>query len=283
MSIRLLLCTDLDRTLLPNGPQPESDGARDKFNQFVADTDITLVYVTGRDRRLVEDAVSEYRLPLPSYVIADVGTTIYQIEQGRWNQLEAWQQAIAPDWQGISHDDMHLLFSGLPHLNLQEASKQNTYKLSYYLSLGADHEALMADMHAIFVNHHVKASLIWSTDEQAGTGLIDVLPASASKYHAIEYLMELLGYDLTNTIFAGDSGNDLTVLTSHIHSVLVGNACSRVRNEALQQALNVGEIDALYFAKGGFLGMNGNYSAGILEGIAHYIPEVESMLEEEVI
>ena len=282
MSIRLLLCTDLDRTLLPNGPQPESDGARDRFNQFVADADITLVYVTGRDRRLVEDAVNEYRLPMPSYVIADVGSTIYQIEQGRWNSLEAWQRAIAPDWQGKSHDDMHQLFRNLPHLNLQEASKQNTFKLSYYLSLGADHETLMGDMHAILVNHHVKASLIWSTDEQAGTGLLDVLPASASKYHAIEYLMDQLGFDLAHTIFAGDSGNDLTVLTSHINSILVGNACSRVRSEAQQQALNMGEAEALYFARGGFLGMNGNYSAGILEGIAHYIPEVETLLEEEV-
>ena len=92
--------------------------------------------------------------------------------------------------------------------------------------------------------------------------------------------MEHLGFDLTNTVFAGDSGNDLAVLTSHIKSVLVGNACSRVREDSLQQALNMGEANALYFAKGGFLGMNGNYSAGILEGVAHYIPEIESLLDE---
>jgi len=280
MSIRLLLCTDLDRTLLPNGPQPESEGARDKFNQLIAYPDITLVYVTGRDRRLVEAAVSEYQLPQPSYVIADVGSTIYQIEQGTWHQLDEWEQIISRDWNGKSHDDLHALFSHLSHLNLQEASKQNTFKLSYYLSFDADHEALMSQMHAILVNQYIKASLIWSIDEQAGTGLLDVLPASASKRHAIEFLMERLGFDLTNTIFAGDSGNDLAVLTSHIQSVLVGNACSRVREDALQQALNMGEVDALYFAKGGFLGMNGNYSAGILEGVAHYIPEIEALLDD---
>jgi len=281
MSIKLLLCTDLDRTLLPNGPQPESAGARDKFNELVAYPDITLVYVTGRDRQLVEDAVSEYRLPQPSHVIADVGSTIYHIEQGDWHQLDTWAQIISPDWRGKSHDEMHLLFSALPHLNLQEASKQNTFKLSYYLSLGADHETLMSEMHAILVNQYVKANLIWSVDEQAGTGLLDVLPASASKRHAIEFLMDQLGFELSNTVFAGDSGNDLAVLTSPIRSVLVGNACSRVRDEARQQALNMGQCDELYFAHGGFLDMNGNYSAGILEGVAHYIPEIEALLDDE--
>ena len=279
MSIRLLLCTDLDRTLLPNGPQPESEGARDRFNQLVAEPDITLVYVTGRDRRLVEDALSEYHLPLPSYVIADVGSTIYRIQQETWHHLDTWQQQIAPDWRGISHDELHALFNHLPHLHLQEASKQNTFKLSYYLSIDADHHTLMSDMHEILFEQKIKASLIWSIDEQAGTGLLDVLPASASKRHAIEFLMDMLGFDLTNTVFAGDSGNDLAVLTSHIKSVLVGNACSRVREDALQQALNMGEIDALYFAKGGFLGMNGNYSSGILEGIVHYLPEVEELFD----
>jgi len=281
MSIKLLLCTDLDRTLLPNGPQPESAGAREKFNELIAYPDITLVYVTGRDRQLVEDAVSEYQLPQPSYVIADVGSTIYQVQQGTWKQLDSWEQIISPGWRGKSHDELHQLFSGLPHLNLQEASKQNTYKLSYYLSLGADHETLMSDMHAILVDHHVMASLIWSIDEQAGTGLLDVLPASASKRHAIEFLMGQLGFDLSNTLFAGDSGNDIAVLTSPIRSVLVGNACSRVREEALQQAINIGQCDELYFAQGGFLGMNGNYSAGILEGAAHYIPEIEALLDDE--
>lgn len=279
--IKLLLCTDLDRTLLPNGPQPESAGARDKFNELVAYPEITLVYVTGRDRRLVEDALREYKLPSPSYVIADVGSTIYQVQQDEWQQLDSWQEMIAPDWRGKSHDEIRQLFSDLPYLHLQEPSKQNTFKLSYYLDIGADHETLMYEMHEILVYQQVKANLIWSIDEQAGTGLLDVLPASASKRHAIEYLMLQLDFELSNTIFAGDSGNDLGVLTSPIRSVLVGNACSRVRDDAQQQALNMGQIDALYLAHGGFLEMNGNYSAGILEGVVHYLPEFEALLEDQ--
>ena len=135
-------------------------------------------------------------------------------------------------------------------------------------------------MHAILFEQHVRASLIWSVDETSGTGLLDVLPASASKQHAIEYLMLQLGFTLDNTVFAGDSGNDMAVLTSPIHSVLVANATDEVRHRARQQVLNLGQQEALYFARGGFLDMNGNYSAGILEGIAHYMPEVIAALEE---
>ena len=37
MPERLLLCTDLDRTLIPNGPQPESPGARAHFATLAAE------------------------------------------------------------------------------------------------------------------------------------------------------------------------------------------------------------------------------------------------------
>ncbi|MDH5258324.1 MAG: haloacid dehalogenase, partial [Gammaproteobacteria bacterium] len=53
---RLLLCTDLDRTLLPNGRQPESEQARKLFGRLASRPEVTLVYVTGRDPVLVEDA-----------------------------------------------------------------------------------------------------------------------------------------------------------------------------------------------------------------------------------
>ena len=38
---------------------------------------------------------------------------------------------------------------------------------------------------------------------------------------------------------------------------------------------------ALYLAQGGFLGMNGNYSAGILEGIAHYYSYTRLWMEKD--
>jgi len=42
----------------------------------------------------------------------------------------------------------------------------------------------------------------------------------------------------------------------------------------------VAQADAasLYLAHGGLLGMNGNYSAGILEGVVHFIPATRDWL-----
>ena len=279
MSTRVLICTDLDRTLLPNGPQPESPDARERFNRLAAHPGITLVYVTGRDQVLVEAAMEEYRLPRPAYVIANVGSTIYQVQQSNWSHMEKWQHEISPDWKGYTHDDMRQLFSDIPSLTLQPEAKQNSYKLSYYVSLDTDQELLMSEMQSILDSNDVRASLIWSIDEIAATGLLDVLPASASKSHAIEFLMQQLDYDLSNTIFAGDSGNDLAVLISPIRSVLVANASAEVRQQAEQQVIDNGHSDALYFAEGDFLGMNGNYSAGILEGVAHYAPETKNIMD----
>lgn len=280
MAVRLLLCAALDRTLLPNGPQPESPGAREKFRALATQPGVSLVFVTGRDQTLVECAISEFQLPHPDYVIADVGSTIYEIVEGEWRYWDRWEREIAGDWEGRTHDDLQSLFLDLPQLQLQEAARQNRYKLSYYVPIETNCEALMSDMHAILFDQHIRASLIWSCDEPSGTGLLDVLPASAGKRHAIEYLMQHLGFSLANTVFAGGRGNDLAVLTSPIHAVLVANAGEAVRHEARQQALNMGQNEMLYFARGGFLDMNGNYSAGILEGVAHYMPEVIPATEE---
>jgi hypothetical protein len=60
----LLICTELDRTLIPNGPWPESLGARKRFADFV---------------------------------IADIGTNVYRLSDDSWHLLQDWHERIAPD------------------------------------------------------------------------------------------------------------------------------------------------------------------------------------------
>jgi HAD superfamily hydrolase (TIGR01484 family) len=276
----ILICTDLDRTLLPNGRHPESPRARAYFAHLVSHPEVTLAYVSGRHRELVEDAIREYELPLPDWVIGDVGTTIYQVRSGEWLHWSEWEQDIAGDWQGLTAIDLRPLFTDMPSLLLQEETKQNRYKLSYYLPLQTDINALQQEMTRRLNGLKVVASLIYSVDEATSTGLLDVLPACATKLHAVEFLMQHQGFDYANTVFAGDSGNDLPVLASAVHSVLVANADSEVVEQAKTLALQQGTMAAFYLAQGGFLGMNGNYSAGILEGVAHYHPDTRLWMEE---
>lgn len=274
MSDRLLICTDLDRTLIPNGPESESEGVRRRFAGLCARSEVTLAYVTGRHRALVENAISNYSLPSPDYVIADVGTTIYRVGPGRhWERQHAWDEQIAADWNGRSRADIKSLLVDVPSLRLQETAKQNDHKLSYYVPMHSDHNELAAAIQARLVAESVRARLIWSDDEPAGIGLLDVVPERASKLHAIEALMHTDGFALADTLFAGDSGNDLEVLASPIPSVLVANSQPQVQAAAQRLAQQHGTLGALYIARGGFMGTNGNYAAGILEGIAHYHPE----------
>ncbi|MEA3244174.1 MAG: HAD-IIB family hydrolase [Pseudomonadota bacterium] len=277
---KLLLCTDLDRTLLPNGTQPESPQARRYFTRLTERPDITLVYVTGRHKLLVQQAIKCYCLPQPDMVISDVGTKIYDLRTGDWTTWRDWEKEITPDWAGQTHADLCELFHDLTPLNLQEREKQNTHKVSYYVSLYEDKDKLIQKMDERLTQRGINASLIWSIDEPTAVGLLDVLPRGATKLHAIEFLRERLDYALNETVFAGDSGNDLPVLTSRLPAVLVLNAAETVREAARAGAERSANLDAIYFAKGGFLGMNGNYSAGILEGVAHYRPEVRSWLQE---
>lgn len=275
----ILICTDLDRTLLPNGSQPESPGARAVFACLVARPEVTLAYVSGRHRELVEEAINEYSLPVPDWVIGDVGTTIYRAGATEWEHWAAWEDDIANDWRGLMAKDLRPLFDDFPDLRLQEEAKQNRFKLSYYLSAHCDVEALRREMARRLEARNLAASLIYSVDEAAATGLLDVLPARATKLHAVEFLMRHQGFHISNTVFAGDSGNDLPVIVSRIPSVLVANADRAVVEQALRLAQQQGTEAAFYLAKGGFLGMNGNYCAGILEGIAYFLPFTSRWLE----
>lgn len=277
---RLLLCTDMDRTVIPNGHQKESPAARASFRSFCTDPSVTLVYVTGRDMALVEQAITQYRLPVPDYVISDVGTKIYHRENASWQSLERWEREIDVDWNGWTHSRLRDLLHGFTELKLQEKEKQNTHKLSYYVELGVEIGTLLGKLDSTLEAHGVSASLIWSIDEPENIGLLDILPRNATKLHGVEFLRQMLGYSLNEMVFAGDSGNDLPVLASPIPSVLVANASDDVKRAALDEAKACGHESALYLANGSSLGMNGNYTAGVLEGVWHYQPAYRPILEQ---
>ena len=276
---RFLLCTDLDRTLIPNGSQPESKQARSYLQSLVSRPEVTLAFVSGRDRVLVEEAISSYDLPVPDFVIGDVGTTIYRVgPRHEWLRLASWESQIAVDWGGKSAADLQQMLDGIDGLRLQESSKQNLFKLSFYVPVELDIDGLGTAVEQRLTSGGVQARLVWSVDEVDNTGLLDVLPLRASKLHAIEALMEQQGYDLGNTVFCGDSGNDMEVLVSPVPAVLVANGHADVKQRALQMARQAGTEKQLYVASGGFLNMNGNYAAGMLEGIAHYHPDTLTWL-----
>jgi len=270
----------MDRTIIPNGAQTEHSQARECFAEFCGQPQVTLVYVTGRDRSLVEQAIKDYGLPWPGYVISDVGTKIYRIDNRQWHELKAWEDEVDKDWQGKNHGQLKALFADISDLQLQEISKQNTHKLSYYVALQVNQVDLLSLMAQRLEEYGVQASLVWSVDEPEGIGLLDVLPLNATKLHAIDFLRQQLGFSLNETVFAGDSGNDLPVLGSIIPSVLVANASDEVKQDALDLSQANNTQQTLYLATADNINMNGNYSGGVLEGICHFSPAFRQQLKQ---
>lgn len=279
---KILLCSDLDRTIIPNGPLPESPKARPLLRHLAEHPDLILVYVTGRDRHLIEYAIQNWELPIPSIAVGDVGTAIYDVggtyENLTFAEWADWKAVIAADWKGRTTADLQERLLDFNMLRLQESEKQKDFKLSFYTDANADLNWLAEELRKRLLEIHVRASIITSVDEMANTGLVDIVPARATKVDAVYHIVKTVTLDESRVIYAGDSGNDLPALTSGLNAVLVKNAAPEVLQQAMHLSRQNGTTDRLYPAKGGFMRMNGNYSAGVIEGVAKFMPETESWL-----
>ena len=167
----------------------------------------------------------------------------------------------------------------VPGLVLQELNKQSDYKLSYYLPLKTDQASILTMVEHRLSQLDVNASLIYSVDDEKQMGLLDILPRNATKLHGIRYLHKHLGYDLQEVLFAGDSGNDLPVLGSSLRSVLVANALPEIQQQAILLARQNGNTDTLYIAGQHDFPLGGNYSAGVIQGVMHFMPEITDQLQ----
>ncbi|MBW2518000.1 MAG: HAD-IIB family hydrolase [Deltaproteobacteria bacterium] len=281
-SDKILVCSDLDRTLIPNGFQEESAPARPVLRRLADNAHIYLAYVSGRDRDLIRDAIEEFYLPEPDYAIGDVGTTLYRITNGNWQLSDAWSDQISRDWHGYTREALAEFLEDVDDIRLQEPEKQNVYKLSFYTDAQVDRQRLVEQIRIVLDERGVSAHIIWSVDEISTTGLLDIVPARANKLRAIRFLMQQERFSEVRTVFAGDSGNDLDVLTSGLQAILVKNATEDVRKHAIESLSATQMTERLYLPRGNFFGMNGHYAAGVLEGLAHFIPETENLIAHAV-
>ncbi len=278
MTAPILLCCDLDRTLIPNGPQPCSAAALPRFRRVAARPEVTLAYVTGRSRAMVENAIRRWELPLPAIAAADVGSAIFDVgPEAAWTPWADWEERIGRDWHGHGAPDIAAALAEIDGLSPQAEDRQTPLKVSFTAPPETDADILLAEVATRLRDLNVAAATVWSIDETVPVGLLDVLPASATKRGAVDFIRQRLGFPAERTLFAGDSGNDLPVLAGPCRAVLVANAADSVRREARRLAMD----GSLYLAKGGFLGMNGAYAAGILEGLDHFFPETRAWIAPE--
>jgi len=262
-----ILATDLDRTLLPNGHWPPDEGAIELFNRLTRQKALLLVYVTGRNLTLTEAAIRDFGVRHPHVLCGDVGTTIRRFDTDHWRMDDGWSALVrraSPRWDAGRVREAVAAIDGLQE---QEAEHQNPFKQSYY----ADHDrraAILAQVDEA-VRDRFDEVIVYSYDSQDDKGLLDFLPASATKRTALEYVAADAGVSHDDVVFCGDSGNDIEALTAGFRGVLVRNADEQLVAE-VHEAMDRDPSLSVYFAEGGYGGLSGYYTSGVLEGAHHY-------------
>ena len=206
-----LLVSDLDNTLTgcPEGIR--------RFRRFMKRREeIGFVVATGRSiveaRRLVRD----WGLPAPLAWITSVGTEVYRDEGGELMLDHEYASYIEADWDAVAVDS---LLDGYPDLVAQPSYEQRPYKRSYFV----ENEGLAAEIEKVLRSGGVAARMVFSHSR-----LLDILPPKAGKAAAMHYVAERLKVPESNIFAAGDSGNDVDMLTACENAILVGNHSKEV-------------------------------------------------------
>jgi len=262
-----ILATDLDRTLLPNGSWPPDAGAIELFNELTERHGVHLVYVTGRNLQLAEAAIAEFGIRHPDVLIGDVGTSIRRYGPDGWAAHPGWDAHVrraSPRWDAGAIRDA---VAGVEGMREQEREHCGPFKQSYYVEHDRNEAVLQAVRER--VEGRFDEVIIYSFDSQSGDGLLDFLPDSATKQTALEYVAEELGQPKAEVVFCGDSGNDVFPLTAGFSGVMVRNADDQLVSN-VRQAAEADPSLRVYHARGGFKGLSGYYTSGVIEGAYHY-------------
>jgi sucrose-phosphate synthase len=234
-----LLVTDLDNTLIGDAAGLE------RFLHWFADhkDQVAFGVATGRTLDSTLKLLREHDVPTPDVIVTSVGT---DIRYGEYLlQDSGWENLIRYFWRP---DQLRLLLDTHPLLKPQPRAHCSPYKLSYWTDPAKP--LALRELYSLLHQHGLRAHLVHSHGKY-----LDALPVRASKGRAIRYLAYKWGLRADDILVAGDSGNDLDMLSGDTLGVVVGGYGNELN--ALNGTQNV------YFA-------GESFAQGILEGITHY-------------
>ncbi|GKV70030.1 hypothetical protein NCCP2716_25280 [Sporosarcina sp. NCCP-2716] len=200
-----LLATDLDHTLV--GEKAELEELLVLLEPEAGHT--ALVYVTGRHAVSVQELMKAEHLPVPDFVISDVGTAVWRMPD--WQEDTRWRNRMEADWQP---DRIKTCAASFPALKLQELPDDRRVSFT-----AEDDEAAVRQFRAALQHLGIRHEFIYSSGRD-----IDVLPAGAGKGNALDYVVTNYASPDVSLLVAGDSGNDIDMLDRDWPAVIVGNA-----------------------------------------------------------
>lgn len=201
----LVLATDLDGAFL-GGSIQERNALYGLIRSLREE--LVLIFVTGRGVQNVRSLLVDPALPVPDYIIADVGATV---RHGRtYESVEPLDTRLAERWQG-SEPVLRTITSVS---GLQRQTQAQERRCSFYTE----------DPKTVEVVRTAVVSLGYGVIYSAGRYL-DVVAADVSKGTTLKCLIDQLGIDSERILVAGDSLNDLSMFTeTNYRGVVVGGS-----------------------------------------------------------
>jgi sucrose-6F-phosphate phosphohydrolase len=259
---RNALASDLDGTLIPLPDTAQNEEDLIRLNKLREIHDFILIFATGRSFQSVLHAIEQHKLPIPDWIICNVGTSIYEKTGDSFSERFAYHEKLSEICSGMDRRKVEATLKHLSKLKLQPEENQSDFKISYWCEEDDLHD-LVDQINKIQQQESLPYSCLGSIDPFNKHGLIDVLPNGVNKAYALDWLGHLLGLKPDKIVYAGDSGNDLAALVGGYASVLVGNATERLRSEVRELAKEQKNSGLCYFAKN-------VATSGVLEGMRHF-------------
>ncbi|AGH95990.1 glucosylglycerol-phosphate synthase [Pseudobdellovibrio exovorus] len=236
-SQRLTLVVDLDGTFLASHPSP-----KDPLYQMIQENRerIHLVFCSGRGLESIIPLLYQSDIPRPDDIIGDVGASATEVQDLKpISDIQNW---IDKNWAG--EDLAKMILADYPQLIRQNVPQDR--RCSYFIR-----------------DPSMNLSSLRQALEQKGYDLLlsdnkylDVLPKGVNKGSTIQKLLEYRKIATDSVLVAGDTLNDLSMLTSGLKAVAVGGS----EPALLQQTQKMTSV--FQAKKKGTL--------GILEALAHY-------------
>lgn len=256
-----VLATDLDGTLIPLPGSKVNREALLEIAKARSVQNLPLVFATGRHLESVEEAITEFDLPSPDWIVCDVGSRIVDCRAGSREDFVAYSEHLLELAGGLSRTEVESALSGIEGLSLQVPEHQTDFKVSYECASG-QLDAILEQVEARTAG--LPYSCMGSLDPFLNCGLIDVMPGRVNKAYALLWLATHGDFKPDEVVYSGDSGNDLAALASGFRAIIVANASKGLIGKvaALQHERGV-SAERRYEAKG-------EATSGVLEGCLHY-------------
>ncbi len=209
-----VLALDLDGTYL-----------EEPFSSTI-NNNLLIIYATGRCKELALEALDKHKIPLPNYLITDVGNRIYHIKKSQLHLDQCYELFNSSFWLPL-----HSFEIDEKKFDVQLQTSNNIRRKSYWASSKKRRDTFIAYLHQLPI---IQKYAEIRSDFHNNRYWIDVLPAYAGKSTAINYILLLEGLFPHQCIAVGDSMNDYDMLDGRFHRIISPKA-----THALQKALSL--------------------------------------------